>query len=163
MKKLFIGVCITSCLGAGFFIFSINKTLKAERIHKNKVLQLNNITVLESNIPKNNKPSIVIAYDVDCEYCQSEAKMLKTRKKDLDSTNIVLFTYSNDSLINEFAKKYGLDSLKNITFLSDTTGKIHTFFKIKSIPAIFVYNKNGQLVNQYQGETKIENILADIQ
>lgn len=163
MKKLFIGVCITSCLVVGYFIFSINKTLQAENIDKNKVLQLNNMPVLDSNILKNNKPSIIIAYGVDCEHCQTEAKMLKTRKKDLENTNIVLFTSSTDSLIKAFAKNYELDSLKNITFLSDSTGKIHSFFRIKSVPAIFVYNKNGQLVNQYQGKTEIDNILFDIQ
>lgn len=107
--------------------------------------------------------SIFIAFNPDCEHCQYEAKSINERKRDFAVTNIVMFTEANDSLVKSFSKQYGLDSLKNVQVISDTTQKMDKVFEVKQIPTILIYNKNNELVKRYNGETKIDAIIKYIQ
>jgi thioredoxin-related protein len=77
--------------------------------------------------------------------------------------NIVMFTVANDSMTKDFSKQYGLDSFKNVHVIADTTKELERFFNVKSIPSIFIYNAQKQLVKRYNGETKIEAILKYVQ
>jgi peroxiredoxin len=74
-----------------------------------------------------NTPSVFIAFHPECENCQYEAKSINAEQKALVNTNIVMFTSANDSLIHAFSKAYGLDSLKNIHILNDSTNTMWQF------------------------------------
>jgi peroxiredoxin len=166
---------ITSVLlyvaGALFLCYlNINTILKAS---KSKAEQTATIPVFalknskgESFSNQNlqpNTPSVFIAFSPDCEHCQYEAKSINERQKDLQNINIVLFTSANDSLTKVFSQTYGLDTLKNIHVISDKNNEIRKLFSVKTIPTVFIYNKEGQLVKQYKGETKIDAIIRAIQ
>lgn len=106
--------------------------------------------------------SVFIAFHPECEHCQYEAKSINKRQKELQNTNIVFFTSASDSLTNVFSHTYGLDTIKNVQVISDKNDEMHQLFDVKTIPSIFIYNKDGQLVKQYKGETKIDAILKAI-
>jgi peroxiredoxin len=107
-------------------------------------------------------PSVFIAFHPECEHCQYEAKSINEKQKELQHTNIVLFTSASDSTITVFAKTYGLDSLKNVHIVNDSKNEMWSQFSVKSIPTIFIYNAQNQLIKRYNGETKIEAILKHI-
>ena len=106
-----------------------------------------------------NTPSVFIAFHPECEHCQYEAKSINAQQQELASTNIILFTSANDSLIHAFSKTYGLDSLKNVHILNDSTNAMRQLFAIKTTPTVIIYNAQNQLVKRFNGETKIEAIL----
>ena len=106
-----------------------------------------------------NTPSVFIAFHPECEHCQYEAKSINDKQKELANTNIILFTSANDSLIHAFSKTYGLDSLKNVHILNDSTNTMRQLFAIKSMPTVIIYNAQNQLVKRFNGETKIDAIL----
>jgi thioredoxin-related protein len=108
---------------------------------------------------KENTPSVFIAFHPECEHCQYEAKSINERKADLANVNIVMFTVANDSMTRVFSKQYGLDSLKNVHVTADTTKELERLFNVKSIPSIFIYNTQKQLIKEFKGETKIEAII----
>jgi peroxiredoxin len=108
-------------------------------------------------------PSVFIAFHPECEHCQYEAKSINERHKDLENVNVVMFTVANDSLTKAFSKQYGLDSLKNVQFIADTTKEMERLFDVKIIPTVFIYNAQNQLVKRYNGETKIDAILKYVQ
>jgi thiol-disulfide isomerase/thioredoxin len=108
-------------------------------------------------------PSVFIAFHPECEHCQYEAKSIVEKQMRLKNTEIVLFTSANDSLTHAFSKTYGLDSLKNVHVLSDNKNEMWARFDVKTIPTIFIYNAQNQLVKRFNGETKIEAILKYIQ
>ena len=104
-------------------------------------------------------PSVFIAFHPECEHCQYEAKSINDKQKELANTNIIMFTSANDSLIHAFSKTYGLDSLKNVHILNDSTNAMHQLFAVKTMPTVIIYNAKNQLVKRFNGETKIEAIL----
>lgn len=106
--------------------------------------------------------SVFIAFHPDCEHCQYEAKSINDKQKELENTNIVLFTSANDSLIQAFSKTYGLDTLNNIHILSDKKNEMYQQFGVKIIPSVFIYDADGKLLKHYKGETKIEAILKTL-
>jgi thioredoxin-related protein len=106
-----------------------------------------------------NTPSVFIAFHPECEHCQQEAKSINDKQKELQNTNIILFTSANDSLTNAFSTTYGLDTLKNVHVLSDRKNEMYQKFGVQTIPSIFIYNAEEHLLKYYKGETKIEAIL----
>lgn len=108
---------------------------------------------------KKNTPSVFIAFHPECEHCQYEAKSIKEKQYELQNTNIVLFTSAGDSLTKAFSKTYGIDTLKNVCVIADTTGGMERQFDVQVIPTVFIYNAQNQLVKRFNGETKIEAIL----
>ena len=104
-------------------------------------------------------PSVFIAFHPECEHCQYEAKSINEKQQVLNDINIVLFTTANDSTTHIFSKQYGLDRLKNVHIISDTTGQIRKLLDIQIMPTILIYNAQNQLVKRFNGETKIEAII----
>ncbi len=157
-KALFLSLILT-LLGLLYY-FTIQIVYKA----KQKI----NAEVAVSQIPnfsqkrgllKNNTPSIFIAFHPECEHCQYEAKNINEKQKELESLNIILFTSANDSITQAFSKTYGLNTLKNVHIVIDSTNEMRRLFDIKGIPTVFIYNAQNQLVKRFNGETKIEAIL----
>ena len=104
-------------------------------------------------------PSVFIAFHPECEHCQYEAKSINEKQTALQNIQFVLFTSASDSVIRSFSKTYGLDTLKNVTVLSDSTGELRRLFDVKKIPTILIYNAQNQLVKRFNGEAKIEAII----
>ena len=106
-----------------------------------------------------NTPSVFIAFHPECEHCQYEAKSINAKQKDLQGIQFVLFTSASDSATHSFSKAYGLDTLKNIHVVVDSTNEMRRLFDVKTIPTVFIYNAQKQLVKRFNGETKIEAII----
>jgi thiol-disulfide isomerase/thioredoxin len=142
----------------GYFIVKITQKSQQKARANIATAQIPNFSKKEKLL-KNNTPSVFIAFHPECEHCQYEAKSINEKQKELENTNIVLFTEANDSLTKAFAKTYGLDTLKNVHVLTDSTNEMRRLFDIKTIPTVFIYNAQNQLVKRFNGETKIEAIL----
>jgi thioredoxin-related protein len=154
-----IVMSILSCLS--IIISKKNKQQERQNAATAYLYSIKNINKLIEIAPK--IPSIFIAFSPDCEHCQYEAKSINERQKDLENVQIVMFTIEKDSLTKAFVHVYGLDTLKNIKVISDSTYEMHNAFGIKTIPSIFIYSAEGKLLKHYKGETKIEAILKAIQ
>jgi peroxiredoxin len=115
--------------------------------------------VIDNNALQKSTPSVFIAFHPECEHCQYEAKSINERHNDLENVNVVMFTVAIDSLTMAFSRQYGLDSLKNVHVLSDTTKAMEKLFDVNGIPTIVIYNAQNQLVKRFNGETKIEAII----
>ena len=163
MKKHIL--IILSCTMIAFVLLSISMQI----LHKNEAKAMQK--ALTATMPvsnslkglKENTPSVFIAFHPECEHCQYEAKSINERHNDLENVNIVMFTVANDSMTKAFSKQYGLDSLKNVHVLAHTTREMERLFDVKTIPTVFIYNAQNQLVKRYNGETKIEAILKHVQ
>ncbi len=77
-----------------------NIRLKRIRIH-DIILKLPDSICTEFSI-KLNAPSVVIAFQPDCEHCQYEAKNLNAKSAELCGVNIAFLTSASDSLTKKF-------------------------------------------------------------
>lgn len=95
-------------------------------------------TIFSKQSLEQSTPSVFIAFHPECEHCQYEAKSINDKQKELANTNIILFTSANDSLIHAFSRTYGLDSLKNVHILNDSTNTMHQLFAVKAMPTVII-------------------------
>lgn len=163
-NKIIAILLITACLSAlsYFGAKTLQKTTKKTAMDGAKVpdFEVNNGFSKKNLRP--NTPSVFIAFHPECEHCQYEAQTIYERYEELKDVDIVFFTYAGDSTASAFKQQYNLDKLENVHLIADTKNSMLQAFGVKTIPSIFIYNKEGILTKHYKGETKIEAILKAV-
>jgi len=145
--------------GALFLCYlNIKPILKASKSKAEQTATIPDFTQ-KAKLISNNTPSVFIAFHPECEHCQYEAKSINEKHTALQGIQFVLFTSANDSVTHTFSKTYGLDTLKNVHVMVDSTNEMWRLFDVKTIPTVFIYNAQNQLVKRFNGETKIEAII----
>lgn len=106
------------------------------------------------------KPVVFIFFSPDCEHCQKETESLITNLDKFKNAQIVMITYMPYDMMKQFYKNYKIASYPLITMGRDGKYLLPTFFNVKSLPAIYVYDKKGKFKQSFEGSVKIEKIAA---
>ncbi len=161
--KLVIGIILLAIVTFLGYKITTKLNHKKEVVERIKTIPNFSFTTLNGEIftqnNLQNKPTIFVYFNSECDYCQSEATKIQEHLQDFKHTQLVFVSYEKKEQILQFAKSYKLDNQKNVTFLEDTKAKFATIFDVNSIPYIVVYNKNQELLQKFKGATKIDNIL----
>lgn len=104
------------------------------------------------------KATLIIFYNSECEYCQSEAEQVSKQIDNFRDYQILMISYETRETILAFREKYKLIS-PVITFLQDSEYQFDDIFGNSPIPTSFIYNKNQALVKQFKGEVKTETLI----
>ena len=126
--------------------FDVSAILKFERLSKTAFFDYN-------------KSSLVIYFNPDCEHCQYEARAIRDSLHRFAQTNIILISDEPAARLESFGEKYDLLNRPNVHILYDANGDFKQLFGTNSVPSIFIYNQERELVKHFKGETKIEAIL----
>ncbi len=165
-KKVALITIFLSFILFGCFITQI---IKISNKHRDLNLSMNDVEKLEldkdskaifKNFQQNSTYSkVLIAFNPDCEHCQQEAIDVYEHRSDLKNVYLFFVANSKSKDISDFAEKFKLKNLKNVNLVKDTKNILADSFGVKSIPTIFIYNKDNQLIKRFDGETKIDAIL----
>lgn len=123
------------------------------------LLQDSSTKYTKADLPKK-KPLLIVLFSPDCEHCQQEAEQMVTRKEDFKDIHVVMATTYPLHRMNEFAKKNGLTTMKNVVVAKDQHYLLPPFFNIRNYPFMALYNKNGNLIKTLEGAVGTEKILA---
>lgn len=169
-KRIIVLSCLVIVLISftGFMVYKIVKTKKQHQLTAITKQTLPNFTfyTLDSIATTNNfiqkdKPVCIFYFNADCEHCQYEAKEINKNIMLFKSTQIVMVSFNTIKEIKQFKQEYNLN-YPNITFLQDPKYEFKNWFGKTSVPAVFIYNAQHQLVKEYHGETKIEAIIKHL-
>jgi peroxiredoxin len=116
----------------------------------------------QDNIPKN-KPIIIVYYNSECDFCNEEAQMIKENIHQLAHTTILFISFETKEKIKTFATQHQLLDYDNITFLHDSKITFATTFDIKGMPCIVLYDKNRNLIEKLNGQTKAAKIIEKLE
>lgn len=106
------------------------------------------------------KATILMVFSPDCEHCQQMTKEITANIKKFKKVQIVMTSPLPYDFIKKFYIDYKIAKYPIITLARDPTYFLGNFFKVRSFPSFFIYNKKGELVNWYNGETPLEKIIA---
>lgn len=112
----------------------------------------------KANVSQFSGKIILILFQPDCDHCQREATAIR---ENLDSfKDYTLYFISSASLsdMQQFAAEYKLKA-SNIRFAQTTVESIINNFGSIPAPSVYIYSEEGKLVQKFNGETGIENIL----
>ena len=76
---------------------------------------------------------------------------------------MVLITDESWDRIEEFRNYLGLNDNKEFIFLRDAKKSVKEFYGIRRVPATYLYNEDGELIQLFKGETKADLLFSTIQ
>ena len=66
------------------------------------------------------------------------------------------------SYLKKFYEEYKIADYPNIIMARDASYFFGTFFHVRSLPAIFVYDKKGNFVNSFDGTVSVQKIAESL-
>ncbi len=167
MKKTILKLAFfLALIGVSTFLVSMiyrkmeNKKVVAKNTKKLPATQVKGLDSKSFTIENsNNFFKVLVFFNTECEHCQNEAANIKKHIADFEKTQMTFISVEPLENVKKFATKYQLTAYSNIKFAHMEAIESSKQFGISSFPTIFIYNKEGELLKQYKGETKIEAIL----
>ena len=104
------------------------------------------------------KPVVFIIFSPDCEHCQHETEALTANIQKFKDAQIVMVEYLSHAQMVKFYKDYKIASYPNIIMGRDAKYYLPLFFDVKSLPAIYVYDKKGKFKQAFSGSVKVDKI-----
>lgn len=153
----------------GFLLYKTINKIEAKKETNEKLQILPKLTLLtidstdfDNSKIRSNKPSVLIYFNSECQFCQQGAKEIKKNITNFKDANLLMISTEPLSKISAFAKDYNLTNDSQVQFLHINEEDIFDTFGAVSVPSIFIYGTDQKLIKHYKGETKIEAILQYI-
>jgi thioredoxin-related protein len=112
----------------------------------------------KDNIPRK-KPVLIMLFSPDCNHCQRTAEELWQHQKEMKDIVIVMSTLHSISQMNAFVREYRLDEIKNIVTGKDVHYILPSFYGIKNLPYLAMYDRKGKLIMGFEGSMPVIKIL----
>lgn len=111
------------------------------------------------NWKNTNNPTIILFFNSECSHCQYEAEAIEQKLEAFKNVNLLFVSEEDEDKIKAFSKTYKLDNQAAIWWLQMKPKDVYNTFGNIGVPHIWVYNKEGSLVKEFKGETKVEALL----
>ncbi|MEP0711798.1 TlpA disulfide reductase family protein [Algoriphagus sp.] len=108
------------------------------------------------------KPTLFVYFNSTCHLCQDELAALSKRIKEFKDYNLIFTTVEPLEEMIGFVDGLGIKGESNVHFLLDSRMEVASFYKIRSVPSIFVYDAKKQLVAEYVGITEVDLLLEKL-
>ncbi|MFN8243965.1 MAG: thioredoxin family protein [Ferruginibacter sp.] len=125
-----------------------------------KLFRVPDSTIITKDDLKKNKATLIMIFSPDCEHCQHETQELVANIKLFKKIQIVMASPLEFDFINRFYEVYKLESCPNIMVGRDPSYFLGTFYRVRSFPALFLYDKKGNFVQSFDGSVPVEKIAA---
>lgn len=107
------------------------------------------------------KATIIIIFSPDCDHCQHEIKELTEHIELFKKVQIILASPLEYAHLKKFYEDYKIAGYPSIIMGRDPSYFFGTFYRVRTFPSIFVYDKKGKFINSFEGPVPVEKI-ADI-
>ncbi len=104
------------------------------------------------------KATLIIIFSPDCDHCQYETKELTKHIALFKKAQIILASPKGYTEVKKFYEDYNISQHPNIIMGTDPSYFFGTFFKVRSFPSIFLYDKKGKFVKSFDGNTSVQQI-----
>jgi thioredoxin-related protein len=125
-----------------------------------RIIKVSDSTAFTKADLSTKKATMIMVFSPDCEHCQHETEELKKHAELFKKIQIVMVSPIDHRFIRQFYEDYKLSEYPNITIGRDPGYFLGTFYKVRSFPSIFLYDKKGNFVKKFDGSTPVEEIPA---
>jgi thioredoxin-related protein len=106
-----------------------------------------------------NTPFMIMLFSPDCDHCQQQTKELLAYKDELKNIQILMVSVLPYTDSKNFYQEYGLARMPNVRLGVDPTYKLRQIYRLQTMPAMYVYDKNGNLAKAFVGNIGVPFIL----
>ncbi len=111
---------------------------------------------------KKRTPTVFIVFNPECEHCQHETKALIANIDKFKHAQVVMVSYLDYDQMVKFYREYKIADYPVITMGRDAKYFLPVFFDVKTLPAIFVYDKKGKIKKAFEGSVPIEKLIEEL-
>lgn len=160
MRKIFILVIILFTAQLSFSQADSTKPvyLRFPTLPQFTIYKASDSTKFTREDLKKKKSTVFIIFSPDCEHCQHETEALIANIDKFKNAQIVMVEYLSHGQMVKFYKDYKIENYHNIIMGRDTKFFLPVFFKVESLPAIYVYDKKGKFKQAFSGSVKMDKI-----
>ncbi len=123
-----------------------------------KIIRVPDSTRFTKDDLSKKKPTLIMVFSPDCEHCQHMTKELVANIKLFKKAQIVMTSPLEFGYIKKFYEEYGIADCPVITMGRDPSYMLGTFYKVRSFPKIYLYDKKGNFVMSFEGSVPVERI-----
>jgi thiol-disulfide isomerase/thioredoxin len=134
--------------------------LRFPTIPQFSIYKASDSTVFTREDLQKRKPVVFMLFSPDCEHCQHETEQLIANIDKFKDAQIVMVDYLPYEEMAKFYSNYKIANYPNIIMGRDAKYYLPLFFDIKSLPAIYVYDKKGKFKQAFSGSVKVDKIAA---
>ena len=109
------------------------------------------------------KPLVLYYFNTECIFCQETFTDLPNHKELMEEATLLFVSDENPGLVREFITDMELDDGSEIQFYVDADQHVKEHFAVRGVPAIYLYDKEGELIELYRGATALTNIRSELQ
>lgn len=161
MKKSVLSL-IAICLAFGTWaqIDTSQKYFKSPTIPAFNLKKVPDSSSFTNDLLQKNKPTMLVFFDPDCDHCQLATKNITAKINKLQDVQIVMVSIYDFAKMTKFYKDYKIAKYPNITLARDGIYDLVRFYNVSAIPDVYVYDKDGKLLNHFKKEIPIDEIIA---
>jgi peroxiredoxin len=123
-----------------------------------RMMQANGKVFKAEDLPMG-KPIIIIYFSPDCDHCKKLMQRFFKHQASFKKASVAMVTYLPVEDVKKFVQKYSLSKYSNIYAGSEgNTFFLKNYYKLKQMPFIALYTKNGALVKSYTNEEAMPDL-----
>ena len=124
-----------------------------------KLLKTDSVSVFTKANLKKNRAVLIMLFSPSCDHCQHETEEIIKRIDAFKKIEIVMATPMPFKQMKEFYGKYKLNKFENITVGQDFQYFLPSFFMVRNLPYLAMYDKKGNLLKTFEGNMKMDDLL----
>ena len=108
------------------------------------------------------KPTVIMLFSPDCSHCKLATEDILKHIDLFKNAQIIMVSSLDFSNIKKFYKEFNMSGFPNITVGRDGSYTLGTFYKLKTYPTLFVYDKKGEFVKTFSGDIKMQEVAESL-
>lgn len=162
MRKLFILIISVHISQLSFSQSDTSKPvyLRFPTIPQFTIYKASDSTKFTRDDLQKRKPVVFIIFSPDCEHCQKETEALTANIDKFKDAQILMVQFLPHAQMVKFYKDYKIENYPNIVMGRDVQFLLPGFFKVESLPSIYVYDKKGNFKQAFSGSVSMDKIAA---
>lgn len=131
-----------------------------ERISELPDLEMSTLDgkLVNMNSVLNDKPLILYYFNTNCIFCQGTFVDLPNHPNLLDEATILFISDEHPDTLKKFISELGFEEVIKLHFLNDREKLVKDFYSIRAVPAIYLYDRDGKLIQFYRGAVGLVEI-----
>lgn len=123
-----------------------------------KLLEIDSTSYFTKGDLKKNRAVLIILFNPDCDHCKHETEEILKNIDEFKDIQIIMSTNMSFDMMKSFYEKYDLGKFENIIVGRDFQYILPSFYQIRFMPYLAMYDKKGNLLTTFQGSMKIEDL-----
>ena len=121
------------------------------------LLQADSTTFTQGDVK--HQPTLIMYFSPTCDHCQVQTDSMVAEMSKLKDVQILMASYSPLSEMKTFYEERALARYENILMGYDSKYFFPPFYKMSSLPFMALYDKKGNFITSFHGNTAIDKIV----